>query len=36
VQVVGYLHEWQPTAKDGGTFVYYNSNSSTPDVSCFP
>jgi hypothetical protein len=32
VQVVGYLHDWQPTAEHGGTFVYYNNNSSTPDV----
>jgi hypothetical protein len=32
VQVVGYLHDWQPTPHHGGTFVYYNSNSPEPDV----
>jgi hypothetical protein len=35
VQVVGYLHDWQPKKHHGGTFVYYNSDSPTPDVrSC--
>lgn len=32
VQVVGYLHDWQPKPSDGGTFVYYNTDSSVPDV----
>ena len=27
VQVVAYLHEWQPTLQDRGDFVYYSQNS---------
>lgn len=30
--MVGYLHEWQPTPRHGGTFVYYNNESPTPEV----